>query len=95
MKTISIYILALLPLIGMAQVNRKQAPKPGVAPTIKIGTPATFILPNGLKVFVVENNKLPRVSASLTIDIDGIVEGDKTGLTSLAGPDEAWNNYHG
>ena len=85
MKTISIYILALLPLIGMAQVNRTQAPKPGVAPTIKIGTPATFILPNGLKVFVVENNKLPRVSASLTIDIDGIVEGDKTGLTSLAG----------
>ncbi len=72
-------------MISMAQVDRTKAPKPGVAPAIKIGTPATFILPNGLKVFVVENNKLPRVSVSLTIDIDGIVEGSKTGLSSLAG----------
>lgn len=85
MKKISIYFLSLLPLIGMAQVDRTKAPRPDAAPTIKIGTPATFILPNGLKVFVVENNKLPRVSASLTIDMDGIVEGNKSGYSQLAG----------
>lgn len=85
MKKIIIYTLALFPLIALAQVDRTTAPKAGPAPVIKIGSPATFILPNGLKVFVVENNKLPRVSASLTIDMDGIVEGNKTGLTSLAG----------
>ncbi len=85
MKKLSIFFLSLLPLIGMAQVDRSKAPKAAAAPVIKIGTPATFILPNGLKVFVVENNKLPRVSVNLTIDMDGIVEGDKTGLSQFAG----------
>lgn len=80
-----IYLLILSPLVSMSQVDRSKPPKPAPAPEIKIGKPATFTLPNGLKVFVVENNKLPRVSASLTIDIDGIIEGDKAGLTSMAG----------
>ena len=85
MKKLSIFFLSLLPLIGNAQVDRSKAPKAAAAPVIKIGTPATFILPNGLKVFVVENNKLPRVSVNLTIDMDGIVEGDKAGLSQFAG----------
>ncbi len=80
-----IYIFILLPLLSLAQIDRSKPPKPAPAPEVKIGEPETFILPNGLKVFVVENNKLPRVSASLTIDLDGIVEGDKAGLTSMAG----------
>ncbi len=80
-----IYIFILLPLISLAQIDRSKPPKPSPAPEIKIGRPATFTLPNGLKVFVVENDKLPRVTASLTIDLDGIVEGDKAGLTSMAG----------
>ena len=62
-----------------AQVDRTKAPKPGPAPIIKVGTPATFTLPNGLKVFVVQNNKLPRVSASLTLDLDPLFEGNKAG----------------
>ncbi len=80
-----IYLLILLPLLSTAQVDRSKPPKPSPAPEVKIGQPATFTLTNGLKVFVVENNKLPRVSASLTIDLDGIIEGDKAGLTSMAG----------
>jgi len=85
MKKSIIYFFALLPLASIAQVDRTKAPDPSAAPEITIGKPATFILPNGLKVFVVQNNKLPRVSANLTIDMDGIVEGDKTGLTSMGG----------
>lgn len=85
MKKHFIYLFILLPLLSLAQIDRSKPPKPSPAPEIKIGTPASFILPNGLKVFVVENNKLPRVSASLTIDLDGIVEGNKAGLTSMAG----------
>lgn len=80
-----IYLFILLPLLAVAQIDRSKPPKPSPAPEVKIGQPATFTLPNGLKVFVVENNKLPRVSASLTIDLDGIIEGDKAGLTSMAG----------
>lgn len=80
-----IYLFILLPLLSLAQVDRSKPPKPTPAPEVRIGQPETFTLPNGLKVFVVENNKLSRVSASLTIDLDGIVEGDKAGLTSMAG----------
>lgn len=85
MKKSIIFLLGLLPLGLMAQVDRSKAPKPDPAPQIKIGQPATFTLPNGLKVFVVQNSKLPRVSATLSFNQDGIVEGDKTGLTSMAG----------
>ncbi|MBB1192175.1 insulinase family protein [Flavobacterium sp. SOK18b] len=58
-------------------------PKPGVAPTIKIGKPQTFELKNGLKVMVVENHKLPRVSFSLTLDNDPYTEGDKKGVSEM------------
>jgi len=85
MKKSIIFLLGLLPLGLMAQVDRSKAPKPDPAPQIKIGQPATFTLLNGLKVFVVQNSKLPRVSATLSFNQDGIVEGDKTGLTSMAG----------
>jgi predicted Zn-dependent peptidase len=85
MKKAIIFFLGLLPLIGMAQIDRSKAPQPGPAPTIKIGQPATFTLPNGLKVFVVQNTKLPRVSATLSFNTDGIVEGNKAGLTSMGG----------
>ena len=58
-------------------------PKPGPAPTIKIGKPQTFSLPNGLKVLVVENNKLPRVSFSLQLDNAPYAEGDKKGVADM------------
>src|SRR5690606_15154213 len=68
-----------------AQVDRSQYPEPGPAPEINIGTAESFTLDNGLKVFVVENHKLPRVSYSLVFDRDPIWEGDKAGLTELFG----------
>ncbi len=58
-------------------------PKPGPAPTIKVKKPTTFTLSNGLKVMVVENHKLPRVSVSLTIDNAPYAEGDKKGVDDL------------
>lgn len=87
MKKIFLSIMISLPLAMMAQgkVDRSKAPKPGPAPVIKVGEPATFTLANGLKVFVVQNTKLPRVSATLTIDRDAVLEGDKAGMISMAG----------
>ncbi len=58
-------------------------PKSGPAPTIKIGKPETFQLKNGLKVMVVENHKLPRVSYTLTLDNAPYVEGAKKGVADL------------
>ncbi|MBV9987266.1 MAG: insulinase family protein [Chitinophagaceae bacterium] len=85
MKKIFLSILITLPVAMLAQVDRSKAPTPGAAPLIKVAEPASFTLANGLKVFVVTNTKLPRVSATLTFDRDGIVEGDKAGMMSMGG----------
>ena len=87
MKKFFLSLLVSIPLALLAQVkvDRTKAPKPGPAPLIKVGEPATFTLSNGLKVFVVQNIKLPRVSATLTIDRESILEGDKAGMVSMAG----------
>ena len=80
-KTIIVISSLFLTVIMQAQ-NRTQ-PKPGPAPSINIKKPETFVLPNGLKVLVVENHKLPRVSYSLTIDNAPYAEGNKKGVDDL------------
>lgn len=67
-KIIALLLVGLVGASLSAQIDRSQMPKPGPAPTINIGEPDTFTLKNGLKVLVVENDKLPRVSARLIID---------------------------
>lgn len=65
------------------QAQDRPQPKPGPAPVINIGKPETFELKNGLKVLVVENNKLPRVSFNLTLDNAPYAEGDKKGVSEI------------
>lgn len=65
---ITLFIACLLSTATIAQVDRSKQPEPGPAPKINLGQPDEFTLNNGLKVLVVENHKLPRVSASLIID---------------------------
>lgn len=81
----SFLIAAPIALLAQVKIDRTKAPKPGPAPVIKVGEPASFTLANGLRVFVVQNTKLPRVSATLTIDREAIAEGDKAGLVNMAG----------
>lgn len=81
----SILILSSLFLTLIMQGQTIPQPKPGPSPTIKIGKPETFELKNGLKVLVVENHKLPRVSFSLTLDNDPYAEGNKKGVADLTG----------
>ena len=81
MKKIILLSSLFLTIIMQAQ-DRKQ-PKPGPSPSINIKKPETFSLPNGLKVLVVENHKLPRVSFSLTIDNAPYAEGNKKGIDEL------------
>ena len=79
----SILILSSLFLTVIMQGQIIPQPKPGVAPSIKIGKPVTFELKNGLKVMVVENHKLPRVAFSLTLDNDPYAEGEKKGVADM------------
>lgn len=87
MKRVCIYTLICFLSLGLvrAQVDRTKYPEPGPAPQINIGDAETFILPNGLKVFVVENHKLPRVTYSLVLDRSPLFEGEKAGLTNMVG----------
>ena len=68
-----------------AQVDRSQMPKPGPAPEIHLGKYESFTLPNGLKIFVVENHKLPRISFSLVVDRDPVKEGNSVGMLEASG----------
>ncbi len=86
MKKINILLaLVVLGTQAMAQVDRSKPPKSGPAPVIQYADPTTFTLPNGMTVMVVENHKLPRVSATLTIDQGPIKEGAKAGVVQLMG----------
>lgn len=84
-KVLVIMLILFAATISFAQLDRSKRPQPGAAPEVKIGNADSFVLPNGLKVFVVENHKLPEVTFSLIIDIDPIVEGKNAGYISTAG----------
>jgi len=79
----TIFILSSLFLTVIMQAQDRPQPKQGPAPVINIGKPQTFELPNGLKVMVVENNKLPRVSYNLTMDNAPYAEGGKKGVADI------------
>jgi predicted Zn-dependent peptidase len=87
MKKLLIYTFGFLFLvqIAQAQVDRTKAPVASKAPKIQLGKPQMFELPNGLKGIVVQNNKIPRVSFSLNLDLDPIAEKDKAGYIDMAG----------
>ncbi|MCF6359154.1 MAG: insulinase family protein [Cyclobacteriaceae bacterium] len=86
MKKIFIYILAL-GFIGTAnaQVDRSKLPVPAPAKSIQIGDYESFTLKNGMKVFVVENHKLPRVTLSLVFDHQPVMEVDNAGYVDMVG----------
>ncbi len=86
MKKYIYSVLLCLPLLSMAQtLDRTKSPAPGKAPLIQVASPVKFTLANGLQVFVVKNTKLPKVTATLALDVDGFKEGDKAGLADMSG----------
>ncbi|QDO93480.1 insulinase family protein [Formosa sediminum] len=85
MKTkISVLIVLFLMSVSVhAQIDRSKQPESGPAPKITLETPQEFTLKNGIKVLVVENHKLPKVTYSLRLDNKPITEGNKAGVSSL------------
>ncbi len=83
-----LFILLLALFVGTeanAQIDRSVRPEAGTAPEITIGEHQSFTLDNGLKVIVVENHKIPRVSYQLRVDVDPVMENDAIGFVSMAG----------
>ncbi len=88
MKKLIIVALSVVFLqqgIAQIKVDRSKKPAAGAAPVVSIKDPVIFTLPNGMTVLVVENHKLPKVTASLNIDAGPILEGKKAGLVDLMG----------
>ena len=82
MKKSSILLILILVTAIMQAQDRKQ-PTAGKPPVVHLKKPQTFTLANGLKVMVVENHKLPKVTFNLTIDTPPFAEGDKKGVDEL------------
>ncbi len=88
MKKIIIAALGLVllqPVVAQMKVDRSKKPAAGPAPVISIKDPVIFTLPNGMTILVVENHKLPKISATLNIDAGPVFEGKKAGLLDLMG----------
>lgn len=64
---------------------RSKAPGAAPARPIDLGKYNAFDLANGLKVIVVENHKLPRVSYQISLSNDALVEGEQAGYVQFAG----------
>ena len=85
-KYIMILAGALVMQYAQAQtIDRIHPPKPGPAPVLTIKDPVIYKMPNGITVLVVEDHRLPKVSATFSIDAGPRTEGAKAGVISLMG----------
>ena len=84
MKKIFLALSIVLGTTVVAQ-DRSIRPEAGPAPVIQLGSTESFVMDNGLKVFVVENHKLPKVSISLQFKYQPELEGDAVGVSSITG----------
>ncbi len=82
---VTICSLLAVNLMAQSKLDRSQRPKAGPAPVISISDPITYQLANGITVLVVENHKLPKISATYFIDAGPVTEGAKTGTLSIMG----------
>ncbi len=88
MKKLYITAISTLLILGVSAqktLDRSKQPIPGPAPVISITDPVQYTLPNGIIVLVVENHKLPKVSATYSIDAGPVTEGSKAGVLDIMG----------
>jgi len=78
---------ALLMQCAQAQVqlDRSKQPKPGPAPVLTIKDPLVYKMPNGITVLIVEDHRLPKVTANFVINTGPVTEGEKTGVMNIMG----------
>lgn len=89
MKRILILVLGVFIFMNadaqVKKIDRSKRPVAGPAPIINLKDPVIYHMPNGMTLLVVEDHKLPKVSASLIIDAGPVKEGNKAGHLALMG----------
>jgi zinc protease len=83
MKTLLSLLLAGVATTALADVDRTRKPEADPAPTASFPDYRTETLPNGLKVFVIEDDRKPTVTFRLIIRSGSIAEGDKKGAAGF------------
>lgn len=71
--------------LTIPSIDRTKAPEAGPAKSVQLGDYESFTLENGLKVFLVENHQLPKVSFQLTVDHPPFKEGKVAGAMNIMG----------
>jgi zinc protease len=81
------WLLTCLLVLGITSVSgaidRTQKPSPGPAPEAAFPDYTTKVLPNGLKVFVIQDDRKPSVTFRLLIKGGSSLDGDKPGLSGF------------
>lgn len=85
MKKLIITLGLITPALLFGQLDRSVVPAAAPAKAISITDPVVFKTANGITVILSENHKLPRVSFNLTVGNGQYLEGQKAGLSDLAG----------
>jgi predicted Zn-dependent peptidase len=78
-------VAAVLTATTFAQLDRSIRPEAAPAVPLDFGEYDVYELDNGITLLVVENDKLPRVTFRLIVDVDPVLEGNKTGYVSMTG----------
>ena len=85
MKNLILIPILLFSAFTWGQIDRSKAPAAQPNPQVNIPRPAETQFDNGLKIIMVENHNLPKVSFQLYIDNPPIPEGDKVGMAEIFG----------
>jgi predicted Zn-dependent peptidase len=83
MKTLLCVLLTGLALPAFAAIDRTKKPEPDPAPAASFPEYRTETLPNGLKVFVIEDDRKPTITLRLVIRSGSAADGEKTGTASF------------
>lgn len=76
-------IALVMAATAVADIDRTQKPSPGPAPEASFPDYKQVTLPNGLKVFVIEDERKPTVTFRLLIKSGSAFDGAKTGLAGF------------
>jgi zinc protease len=88
LRPLAFALLSVSPLhmstAAHAAVDRSKKPEPGPAPSISFPDYKDITLPNGLRIFAIQDDRRPTVTFRLMIKSGSVFDGPKTGLASMA-----------
>ena len=76
-------LLTAFTFTAKADIDRTKKPEPGPAPEAAFPDYVTKELPNGLKVFVIEDDRKPTITMRLVIKSGDALDGDKPGIAGF------------